>query len=210
MNSTRPNLVRVSWDFLYTPPCLFSCRPDLLRGLPIFTTSRLECFEIKVDKSRSRLLSLFPNLRPWEMNGRWGVRSGLALFKDKKCLSFVLKVNVKMSVRSSYHNCPECVVTVLSYPSSLPLFSSDSICWKLWPYRSRTFALSDVFIHPLSFWMRLLCLKFDSRFVHVICVFVTWSHYTWHMLVRNAESVQWIHHTMNPVGCYPTLGLGLG
>ena len=86
--------------------------------------------------------------------------SSLSKFRDDKCLSFVMKVNVKMSVRSSCHNCPECVVTVLSYPFSLTLFRSDSICWKLWPYRSRTFALSDVFIHLLSVWMRLLCLKF--------------------------------------------------
>ena len=157
MNSTQPNIVRVSWDFF-----VHSALPVFMPSRPFEGSACLHDIPVGVfwDKSRSRLVSLFPNLRPWEMNGRWGVRSGLALFKDKKCLSFVLKVNVKMSVRSSYHNCPEYVVTVLSYPSSWTLFRSDSICWKLWPYRSRTFALSDVFIHLLSFWMRFLCLKF--------------------------------------------------
>ena len=34
------------------------------------------------------------------------------MFKDEKCLSFVMKVNVKMSVRNSYHNCPKVRVRV--------------------------------------------------------------------------------------------------
>ena len=166
MASTQPNIVRVSWDFFV----LFLIFLRLVsspigREQPLAVDGFETCTLTHRPRATSSyrwvwVRSLVSNLRPWEMNGLWGFRSGLALFKDKKCLSFVMKVNVKMSVRSSYHNCPECVVTVLSYPFSLTLFRFDSICWKLWPYRSRTFALSDVFIHLLRFWMRLLCLKF--------------------------------------------------
>ena len=106
MNSTQPNIVRVSWDFF-----VHSALPVFMPSRPFEGSAYFHDIPVGVfwDKSRSRLVSLFPNLRPWEMNGRWGVRSGLAWFKDKKCLSFVLKVNAKTSVRSIYHNCPECL-----------------------------------------------------------------------------------------------------
>ena len=167
MNSTQPNIVRVSWDFFV----LFLIFLRLVSS-PIGREHPLafDGFETCTLTHRPRATSsfrwvwvcfLFLNLRPWEMmNGLWGFRSGLAWFQVMHGLSFVLKVNVNMSGRCSYLICPECVVTVLSYLSSLTLFRSDSICWKLWPYRSRTFALSDVFIHLLSVWMRCLCLKF--------------------------------------------------
>ena len=52
----------------------------------------------------------------------------VSLVQGSEVLKLCYEVNVKMSVRNSYHNSPECVVTVLSYPFALTLFRSDSIC----------------------------------------------------------------------------------